>query len=255
MLKPACRRFRAAFELGADAPHRQACVACESWAETLESAAQSVVRRPLPSTLAQRLRDIPRRRAQCDQRDRLYRAAKVHSRGGTPEPGVIDHLEQCAPCRALYETLATALKPYRFPLSETLSRRLKTEIPQQPRRSRTPDVWQGLAACCLLSIGLIAAAPQLAEPLSSQSGRLRPLAADWMASSATVGQQTWGSIGDGLGAAYGYTRDQVNQLAELGGRLAETSGVAPATEDLLKKIEQTLKSGGDKDERAGRNSS
>lgn len=56
MLKFACRRFRAEFTPGLDAPHRKSCPACAAYAAAMERAAR---RLPLPESLRSRLRAIP----------------------------------------------------------------------------------------------------------------------------------------------------------------------------------------------------
>ncbi len=253
MLRPSCRRFRAEFEIGLSASHRGRCAACAAWAASLEGAADSIVRRPLPAALADRLRQIPRRAARCVQQQRLYRAARAAARGELPTAEVVDHLEHCGRCRDLYDTLVTALVPRRFRLPESLAQRLSA-LARRPPRTQTPDLWQGLAACCLLTLGLMAAAPELAEPLGTQARQARTQAVGWVASGSDVGHRTWRSFSGGIGAAYVYTSSHLAQISHLGGRVVEVSGAVPAARELWQKIDQTLNknSEGDEHERARR---
>lgn len=56
MLSWTCRRFRARFTPGSEAPHRRACQECDAYAAALERAAG--VRLPLPSGLRDNLQKI-----------------------------------------------------------------------------------------------------------------------------------------------------------------------------------------------------
>lgn len=100
MLRPDCRRFRAAFSpgLAPGDPHRRTCPACAAYAAAMERAA---IKLPLPDRLRSKLRAIPGSTGDVDPgprlplpqaplpdplRDRLRALARRHAPHQEPRP-------------------------------------------------------------------------------------------------------------------------------------------------------------------------
>lgn len=155
-------------------------------------------RRPLPEHLAKRLRQVPQHAefqagVDCNDTDRLYAAVRHRAHGGEADLAALEHLAQCAHCRALFDPLeavmGTMASPHpdapRRPMPRGLAKRLRA-IPRRPR----PSAWirdsRYAAAVCYMLTGLL---------MLVVGGR--EAAAHFQSTSERLGQQTTALIAKG----------------------------------------------------------
>ena len=159
-------------------------------------------RRPMPATLRQRLRDIPRREVLCRDVDRLYRAVRARVWDGAAiAPGVEHHLAECPRCAGIYATLASAFEARRLPLPRRLASDL-VAIVRHPGRFVplwVADSRYAAAACYLLAALTLSLAGDASALLRETTATVSSRARVWVDESGARGRRTWDAAAEKLG--------------------------------------------------------
>ncbi len=158
-------------------------------------------RRPMPPSLRQRLRDIPRREVLCRDVDRLYRAARSRARDGEAGDRAAErHLGECASCRELYATLAAAFVDRRRSLPRRLAQSLcRIARPVQQLPFWIADTRYAAAACYLLAALALALAGDASALFRDTTTAVSSKARVWVDEGEARSLEVWRSSAAALG--------------------------------------------------------
>ncbi len=189
-------------------------------------------RRPMPQTLRQRLRDIPRHEVLCRDVDRLYRLARTRARAAEEQDSATArdtaaerHLNECPRCRELYATLTAALEVRRLPMPRRLAHSLR-KIARQPERLLPvwiADTRYAAAACYLVAALTLSLASDASALFRDTTQAVSSKAVTWVDRGETRGLEVWHAttatvrreVGDGWSKVSRYGASSEKFLAEV----------------------------------------
>lgn len=171
---------------------------------------------PLPESLRDRLKEIPRRVVVCRDHDRLYRAARDRARGAAPDAAAVEHLDRCPACAAVYGALESAFAEELPCPSPKLGACLRV-IGRRPELRMPPwigDSRVATAACLLLAVFLTALADDAAALLGDTAGKVGTHASSWAAKGGDQGRRMWSSLAGALDRKYHESQERLQGFGE-----------------------------------------